>query len=76
MVFSDELRNLRLELLNFTSLIELELDFSEEDVEFADRTQLNELANKLEAMIRKLANSFQLGNSIKNGYSGSNSGRD
>ena len=65
--FSDELRNLRLELLNFTSLIELELDFSEEDVEFADRTKLNELADKLELMIRKLADSFKLGNSIKNG---------
>lgn len=65
--FSDELRNLRVELLNFTALIELELDFSEEDVEFADRTQLNELANRLERMIRKLADSFKLGNSIKNG---------
>lgn len=65
--FSDELRQLRYELLNFTSLIELELDFSEEDVEFADRTQLTTLSNKLEFMIRKLAESFKLGNSIKNG---------
>jgi tRNA modification GTPase len=48
-------------------MIELELDFSEEDVEFADRTQLRTLTIKIEALLRKLKNSFQLGNVIKNG---------
>jgi tRNA modification GTPase len=65
--FSRELIKLRTELLNFVSLIELELDFGEEDVEFADRTQLNELAVKIEQTIGKLADSFSLGNAIKNG---------
>jgi len=65
--FSQELIKLRGELLSFVSLIELELDFSEEDVEFADRTQLLELATRIEAMIGKLADSFKLGNVIKNG---------
>lgn len=65
--FSQELIKLRGELLSFVSLIELELDFSEEDVEFADRTQLLELATRIEEMIGKLADSFKLGNVIKNG---------
>ncbi|TKG94331.1 tRNA uridine-5-carboxymethylaminomethyl(34) synthesis GTPase MnmE [Puteibacter caeruleilacunae] len=65
--FSTEIANLRSELLTFTSLVELELDFSEEDVEFADRTQLTELVTKIESVITKLTESFQLGNAIKNG---------
>jgi tRNA modification GTPase len=65
--FSSELANLRKELLNFISLIELELDFSEEDVEFADRAQLKQLVTKIETILQKLKNSFQLGNVIKNG---------
>ena len=64
---SKELKDLREELLNFTSLIELELDFGEEDVEFADRNALSELvariANKLDGLIQ----SFKLGNAIKQG---------
>ncbi|GHU56206.1 tRNA modification GTPase MnmE [Bacteroidia bacterium] len=65
--FSNELSKLRAQLLNFTSLIELELDFSEEDVEFADRTNLRLLANEIEQLIRRLADSFSVGNAIKNG---------
>lgn len=65
--FSTELDKLRQELLNFVSLVELELDFTEEDVEFADRTQLLELANKIEEKISSLARSFQVGNVLKNG---------
>ena len=65
--FSTELSNLRGELLHFIAMIELELDFSEEDVEFADRIQLKKLVSKIEAILRKLKNSFQLGNVIKNG---------
>jgi tRNA modification GTPase len=65
--FSSELANLRSELLNFISLIELELDFSEEDVEFADRVKLKNLVSRIEEILRKLKNSFQLGNVIKNG---------
>lgn len=65
--FSKELTMLRNELLHITSLIELELDFSEEDVEFANRDQLKELANKIATLIEKLTNSFSLGNAIKNG---------
>lgn len=65
--FSSELANLRDELLHFIAMIELELDFSEEDVEFADRTQLKNLVSRIETIIRKLKNSFQLGNVIKNG---------
>lgn len=65
--FSDKLKDLRSELLNFTSLIELELDFSEEDVEFANRDKLKELAQDIENHIEKLANSFQIGNAVKNG---------
>ena len=65
--FSGELTKLRAELLNFISLIELELDFSEEDVEFADRAQLKQLVSRIEEILRKLKDSFQLGNVIKNG---------
>lgn len=65
--FSNELTKLRSQLLDFTSLIELELDFSEEDVEFADRTNLKQLATGIEQLIRQLADSFSVGNAIKNG---------
>jgi tRNA modification GTPase len=65
--FSTELTKLRAELLNFISLIELELDFSEEDVEFADRSQLKQLVSEIERILAKLKDSFQLGNAIKNG---------
>lgn len=65
--FSKELSDLRAQLLNFTSMIELELDFSEEDVEFANRRDLKDLANNIEQLISKLANSFNVGNAIKNG---------
>ena len=65
--FSKELTGLREQLLNFTSMIELELDFSEEDVEFADRSALRQLADGIEQVISRLANSFNVGNAIKNG---------
>ncbi len=65
--FSKEIGDLRNQLLHFTAMIELELDFSEEDVEFADRTQLRALAEKVERLLRKLKDSFRLGNVIKNG---------
>lgn len=65
--FSQEIRGLRDQLLNFISLIELELDFSEEDVEFADREQLNQLTDKIERLLRKLVKSFSYGNAIKEG---------
>lgn len=65
--FSKELADLRNMLLNFTSMIELELDFSEEDVEFADRKELNRLANHIESFISRLVHSFSVGNAIKNG---------
>ena len=66
--FSKQLAELRDELLKFTSLIELELDFSDhEDLEFADRTRLRELADHIEQVISKLVESFQVGNAIKNG---------
>ncbi|NPA35750.1 MAG: tRNA uridine-5-carboxymethylaminomethyl(34) synthesis GTPase MnmE [Chlorobi bacterium] len=65
--FSNELINLRNELLQFITLVELELDFSEEDVEFADRSQLKEIVDKISEMLKKLVNSFSLGNAIKNG---------
>ena len=65
--FSNELKDLRTELMNFASLIELELDFAEEDVEFADRTQLKKLVSDVLAHIKRLARSFELGNAIKNG---------
>lgn len=65
--FSNEIGKLREELLNFASLIELELDFAEEDVEFADRTQFNELLNRIEFVLKRLIDSFAVGNVIKNG---------
>ena len=65
--FGNRLRELKEQLLQFTSMVELELDFSEEDVEFADRSQLMELARRIETEISSLANSFQTGNAIKNG---------
>ncbi len=65
--FSDELKDLREQLIKFSALIELELDFSQEDVEFADRTQLRQLIEELETVITKLLRSFKLGNVIKNG---------
>ena len=65
--FTNKIAQLRDTLLQFASLIELELDFSEEDVEFANRDQLYELTRKVETEIERLANSFSLGNVIKNG---------
>ena len=65
--FSDELKKLRDKLLHFVSLVELELDFSEEDVEFADRTQLASLANEIDQKIGSLAESFKTGNVLKSG---------
>lgn len=65
--FSKELKELRAKLLDLTSLLELELDFSEEDVEFADRTQLRDILNESLTHIGKLTDSFRLGNAIKNG---------
>ncbi|SHK50711.1 tRNA uridine-5-carboxymethylaminomethyl(34) synthesis GTPase MnmE [Epilithonimonas mollis] len=64
---SNEISFLRNDLLNFTSLIELELDFAEEDVEFADRTALTSLLKKIEDKLISLIDSFQYGNAIKNG---------
>jgi len=63
--FSNEIAKLREELLNFASLIELELDFAEEDVEFADRTQFKELLNRIEFVLKRLIDSFAVGNVIK-----------
>jgi len=65
--FSERLKSLREQLLYFISLIELELDFSEEDVEFADRGKLIGLVNQIAGLIDELINSFQLGNVLKNG---------
>ncbi|TRX66060.1 tRNA uridine-5-carboxymethylaminomethyl(34) synthesis GTPase MnmE [Carboxylicivirga sp. M1479] len=65
--FSNELINLRTQLLNFISLIELELDFSEEDVEFANRSELMSLIDEMMRLLTKLTDSFSLGNAIKNG---------
>lgn len=65
--FSTTINDLRQELLNFASLIELELDFSGEDVEFADRTQFNQLLQKITKVLKDLIDSFSLGNVIKNG---------
>lgn len=65
--FSNKIAVLRENLLNFASLIELELDFSEEDVEFADRTDLKKLINTILGIIEKLISSFEVGNVIKNG---------
>ncbi len=65
--FSNELRQMRESLLNLVSLMELELDFSEEDVEFADRSELKSLLDEVTAKIASLIESFTLGNVIKNG---------
>lgn len=64
---SNKLEEVRTELLNFVSLIELELDFSEEDVEFANRDSLKNAAQQIEAHISKLADSFSVGNAVKSG---------
>ncbi len=65
--FSGELKELREQLIKFSALIELELDFSQEDVEFADRSQLKQLIAELQKVIDRLLQSFKLGNVIKNG---------
>jgi tRNA modification GTPase len=65
--FSAEIAKLRNELLNFASLIELELDFGEEDVEFADRHKLRSIINSIKELADRLADSFTLGNVLKNG---------
>lgn len=65
--FSDELQKMRAKLLNIVSLMELELDFSEEDVEFADRSELKSLVEEVVAHIATLVSSFRLGNAIRNG---------
>ena len=65
--FSTEIQGLRTQLLNFASLIELELDFAEEDVEFADRTAFKNLINQISDVLKRLIDSFALGNVLKNG---------
>lgn len=65
--FSNEIEKLRQQLLNFASLIELELDFAEEDVEFADRTAFKNLINQISDVLKRLIDSFSLGNVLKNG---------
>lgn len=65
--FAKELSGLRAKLLEFAAMIELELDFAEEEVEFADRAQLTLLASRVNTHIHTLASSFQLGNALKNG---------
>ena len=65
--FSSDIKELRDELLHFASMIELELDFAEEDVEFADREKLDELLNHIQKVLQRLIDSFALGNVLKNG---------
>ena len=65
--FSTEIEELRIQLLNFASLIELELDFSEEDVEFANREEFQKLIKKITVLLKKLIDSFAIGNVLKNG---------
>lgn len=65
--FSNEIETLRGELLHFASLIELELDFAEEDVEFADRTEFEKLLTRIKKTVQRLIDSFAVGNVIKNG---------
>ena len=65
--FSSELRDMRSELLELVSLMELELDFSEEEVEFADRSRLDDLLEEITSHVTRLIDSFRLGNAIKNG---------
>ena len=67
--FSDDLKKLRTELLHFSSMIELELDFSQEDVEFVERGEFKKLTNKIKLELNTLINSFQSGNVLKNGIS-------
>ncbi|MCL4142764.1 UNVERIFIED_CONTAM: hypothetical protein GTU68_043843, partial [Idotea baltica] len=65
--FSNEIKKLRDELLNFASLIELELDFAEEDLEFANRIQFEGLLQRIQEVLKRLIDSFAVGNVIKNG---------
>ncbi|SDS74265.1 tRNA modification GTPase trmE [Gillisia sp. Hel1_33_143] len=65
--FSNEIQKLRQELLNFASLIELELDFAEEDVEFANRDEFKSLVSRIQQVLKKLIDSFAVGNVLKNG---------
>ncbi len=65
--FSSDLKQLREQLIRFSAMIELELDFSQEDVEFADRTALKQLIDELDGSIQQLIRSFSLGNVIRNG---------
>jgi tRNA modification GTPase len=65
--FSNKIKLLRQNLIDFASLIELELDFSEEDVEFADRSDLKNLVNSIQRIVQRLIDSFEVGNVIKNG---------
>jgi len=65
--FSNEIQQLRTQLLNFASLIELELDFAEEDVEFADRNEFKNLVQKISTVLKRLIDSFAVGNVLKNG---------
>jgi tRNA modification GTPase len=65
--FSNEIKKLRAELIHFASLIELELDFAEEDVEFADRKQFSDLVQRIKSTLKKLVDSFAVGNVLKEG---------
>ncbi|MBA3971193.1 MAG: tRNA uridine-5-carboxymethylaminomethyl(34) synthesis GTPase MnmE [Bacteroidetes bacterium] len=65
--FSNQIKTLRQNLIDFASLIELELDFAEEDVEFADRSDLKSLVNTIQRIVQRLIDSFEVGNVIKNG---------
>jgi len=65
--FSNQIKTLRQNLTDFASLIELELDFAEEDVEFADRTDLKNLVSTIQRIVQRLIDSFEVGNVIKNG---------
>lgn len=65
--FSNEIQKLRQELLNFASLIELELDFAEEDVEFANRDKFKDLVSRIQHVLKRLIDSFAVGNVLKNG---------
>lgn len=65
--FSGQIKTLRQNLIDFASLIELELDFSEEDVEFADRSDLKNLVSTIQRIVQRLIDSFEVGNVIKNG---------
>ena len=65
--FANQIKDLRAQLVNFASLIELELDFSEEDVEFVHRDELVKIIDRIKAVLRPLIESFKLGNVIKNG---------